>query len=204
MNASEFLLPLVPLCQTRRFKKGMVLIQEGDNAGPMYILLSGKVRAFSYADDGKEVTYGTYAPVDLIGEMSLDGGDRSASVITQEDCECAVLPAALLKEQMKSNPELALWLIGRVIQRARAATLSARNLALLNVYGRLKSFLETQVFPEAAGAQKHDRFTHQQIAHQLGASREMISKLIKDLESGGYIEIVEKHIQRKKPLPEKW
>jgi CRP/FNR family transcriptional regulator, cyclic AMP receptor protein len=204
MNASEFLLPLVPLCQTRRFKKGMLLIQEGDDAGPLYILLKGKVRAFSYSEDGKEVTYGIYTPIDLIGEMSLDGGTRSASVITQEDCECAVLPASQLKAQLSTNSDLSFWIIERVIQRARASTIAARNMALLNVYGRLKAFLETQAFPAALNADQPNRFTHQDIAHQVGASREMISKLMKDLESGGYIAIAKKNIQQKKLLPEKW
>jgi CRP/FNR family transcriptional regulator, cyclic AMP receptor protein len=182
----------------------MLLIQEEDSAGPLYILLTGRVRAFSYSDDGKEVTYGIYTPVDLIGEMSLDGGTRSASVITQEDCECAVLTSELLISQMASDPKLSLWLIQRVIQRARAATLAARNMALLNVYGRLKSFLEIKVFPESFNTSRESRFTHQDIAHQVGSSREMISKLIKDLESGGYIEILGKNIQQKRQLPEKW
>jgi CRP/FNR family transcriptional regulator, cyclic AMP receptor protein len=204
MNASEFLLPLVPLCQTRRFKKGMLLIQEGDDAGPLYILLKGTVRAFSYSDEGKEVTYGIYFPIDLIGEMSLDGGIRSASVITQEDCECAVLPTSQLKAQICSNPELSFWIIERVIQRARSATLAARNMALLNVYGRLKAFLEIHASSTAIHADQSKGFTHQEIAYQVGASREMISKLMKDLESGGYIETVKKNIRQKKPLPEKW
>jgi CRP/FNR family transcriptional regulator, cyclic AMP receptor protein len=204
MADHDFLMPLAESYPKRKFKRGMLLIQEGDDHGPLYILLKGRLKAFSYAEDGKEITYGLYSPVDLIGEMSLDGGQRSASVITEEDSECAVLDSEALLSHARDHPEFSVWLIRRVIQRARAATLAARGLALFDVYGRLKHFLETQVFPEETPTAQPRKFTHQEIAHHIGSSREMVSKLMKDLESGGYIEIVDRRVRSCRVLPAKW
>jgi CRP/FNR family transcriptional regulator, cyclic AMP receptor protein len=206
MTAADILQPLIEICPARHFKKGMLLIQEGDSAGSLYILLSGRLRAFSYSADGKEITYGLYTPVDLVGEMCLDGGERSASVIAHESCECAVLSVHVLKAQMALSPELSFWVIERVIARARAATVAARNMALLDVYGRLKAFLESQIsLSNRLGAAPVGlRFTHQELAHRIGSSREMVSKLMKDLEEGGYINIVDRSIQIRNTLPDKW
>jgi CRP/FNR family transcriptional regulator, cyclic AMP receptor protein len=204
MNASEVLLPIIHAYPKRHFKRGMLLIQEGDLCGPLYILLSGRLKAFSYSDDGREITYGVYSPIDLIGEMSLDGDPRSASVVAEESCDCAVLTLDDLQNQLRANPSFSLWLVQRVIQRARSATLAARGMALLDVYGRLRSFLEREVFCESIALNAARRFTHQEIAHRIGSSREMVSKLIKDLESGGYIDIIDRQIRLKKLLPQKW
>jgi CRP/FNR family transcriptional regulator, cyclic AMP receptor protein len=204
MNASQVLLPLVRAVPKRHFKRGMLLIQEGDLCGPLYILLSGRMKAFSYSDDGKEITYGVYSPIDLIGEMSLDGGPRSASVVAEDDCECAVITLEELQTQLRVNPSFSFWLVQRVIKRARSATLAARGMALFDVYGRLRDFLQTEVFRDECPINKAGRFTHQEIAHRIGSSREMVSKLIKDLEAGGYIDIVDRQIRPKKLLPQKW
>jgi CRP/FNR family transcriptional regulator, cyclic AMP receptor protein len=204
MNASEALLPIIQAYPKRHFKKGMLLIQEGDLCGPLYVLLAGRLKAFSYSEDGKEITYGVYSPVDLIGEMSLDGGPRSASVIAEEACECVVLSLSDLQTQLQLNPSFSFWLVQRVIKRARSATLAARDMALFDVYGRVRGFLEREVFGHAFDASIDRRFTHQEIAHRIGASREMVSKIIKDLEGGGFIDIVERQVRLKKPLPAKW
>jgi CRP/FNR family transcriptional regulator, cyclic AMP receptor protein len=204
MNASEVLLPIIKAYPKRHFKRGMLLIQEGDVSGPLYVLLAGRLKAFSYSDEGKEITYGVYSPVDLIGEMSLDGGPRSASVVAEEACECVVLSLSDLQTQLQRNPSFSFWLVQRVIQRARSATLDARGMALLDVYGRLRTFLEREVFADDFNVSIDRRFTHQEIAHRIGSSREMVSKLIKGLESGGFIDIVDRQIRMKKLLPPKW
>jgi CRP/FNR family transcriptional regulator, cyclic AMP receptor protein len=204
MNASEVLLPIIKSYPRRRFKRGMVLIQEGDLSGPLYVLLSGRLKAFSFSDEGKEITYGVYSPIDLIGEMSIDGGPRSASVVAEEDCECSLLTLKDLQNQFRLNPSFSLWLVQRVIRRARAATEAARGMALLDVYGRLRSFLEAEVFSDDGPMGAAQRFTHQDIAHRIGASREMVSKIIKELESSGYIDIVNRQIRPLKLLPPKW
>ncbi|WP_163071511.1 Crp/Fnr family transcriptional regulator, partial [Acinetobacter baumannii] len=87
----------------------------------------------------REITYGVYGPGEYVGEMSLDGGPRSASVITEEACRLVMVTRASLLTHISEHPEFAFELLTKVIRRARAATLSTKQLALNDVYGRLKS-----------------------------------------------------------------
>ncbi|MBB2483655.1 Crp/Fnr family transcriptional regulator [Mitsuaria sp. WAJ17] len=182
----------------RSYRKGTLLIEEGSQGDTLYLVLSGQLRVFSCDHRGREITYGVYGAGEYVGEMSLDGGPRSASVITESPCRCVLLTRASLLEHIRAEPEFALELITKIIQRARAATLSTKQLALNDVYGRLKHLLED---PELA----HQRLTHQAMAQRLGCSREMISKLIKDLELGGYLVKAERgRYERVRNLPARW
>jgi CRP/FNR family cyclic AMP-dependent transcriptional regulator len=139
--------------------------------------------------------------------MSLDGGPRSASVITLEPCTCAVLSRTDVSEHLGDEPGFAINLVVQVIRRARAATEAARNMALLDVYGRLISVLEEPndvSTSDSATGVTLESITHQEIASRVGASREMVSRLLKDLEKGGYIEMGTKRITLLKKLPNRW
>lgn len=163
----------------RSYRKGTLLIEEGSQGDSLYLVVSGRLRVFGCDSRGREVTYGSYGAGEYVGEMSLDGGPRAASVITEEASRCVLLTRQSLLAHIAAHPEFALELLTKVIRRARAATLSTKQLALNDVYGRLKALLESP--PDG-------RLTHQSIARQLGCSREMVSKLMKDLELGGYVE----------------
>jgi CRP/FNR family transcriptional regulator, cyclic AMP receptor protein len=202
---SALLEKLVFLSPTRTFPKNALLIQEGDNSDSLYILLKGRVRAFSIGVDAKEITFAEYLPIELFGEMALDGQPRSASVQAMEVCQCAIVTKEHLQKFLETEPHFAFELIKKVISKARQATDSARNLALLDVYGRLKVFLEQAAAIEKNGTRELvNRFTHQDIAMRIGASREMVSKLLKDLENGGYINCAPHSKIIVNRVPEKW
>ena len=191
----------------RSYPKKAVVINEGEIGDSLFVLLKGSVKAFSMDESGREITFGRIHAGDYFGEMSLDGGSRSASVITVEPSTCAVVSRADVGEHLAAAPEFALNLVMRVIRRARDATEAARNMALLDVYGRLIAVLEKQddltTSTTAAGVTLED-ITHQEIASRVGASREMVSRLLKDLEKGGYIEMETKRITLLKKLPQRW
>jgi CRP/FNR family cyclic AMP-dependent transcriptional regulator len=191
----------------RSYPKKAVVINEGDIGASLFVLLKGSVRVFSGNDEGREITYATIQSGDYFGEMSLDGGPRSASVITLEPCTCAVLSGTEVRAHLASEPEFAVNLLVRVIGRARAATEIARSMALMDVYGRLIAVLEAHdgmtTHDTAAGVML-ESVTHQDIASRIGASREMVSRLLKDLERGGYIEMATKRITLIKKLPNHW
>ncbi|HEX6707717.1 MAG TPA: Crp/Fnr family transcriptional regulator [Albitalea sp.] len=187
--------------QARRYRKGMLLIQEGDHSDTLFIVLSGRVKAFSTDDRDREITYGTYGPGEYLGEMSLDGGPRSASVITIEPTECVVVTRQTLREHIAADPEFAFELLKRVIRRARIATENARNLALLDVYGRLIKVLQGLA---DVGGLIAERPTHQELANRVGSSREMVSRLLKDLERGGYVALEGRGLRLVRPLPPSW
>jgi CRP/FNR family cyclic AMP-dependent transcriptional regulator len=202
---SESLLALAERGETRRYRKGTLLIQEGDQGDTLFIILSGRLRAFSSGDNDREITYGVYGAGEYIGEMSLDGGPRSASVITLEACVCAVVGRRTLERFIAERPGFAFELLSKVIRRARVATLNARQLALNDVYGRLKLLLGALAVPQPDGTLRvAERLTHLEMSNRLGCSREMVSRLMKDLERGGYVAVLDARIVLSKPLPQRW
>ncbi|WP_395701100.1 Crp/Fnr family transcriptional regulator [Aquabacterium sp.] len=196
---------LVSRGQIRRYRKGTLLIQEGDLGDTLFIILSGRLRAFSAGERDREITYGVYGRGEYLGEMSLDGGPRSASVITMEASTCAVVTRRTLENFIAEHPQFAFELLAKVIRRARQATLGARQLALNDVYGRLKLLLD-RLAVEAPEGQRivPERLTHKDIANRIGASREMVSRQLKDLENGQFIDLVDGLIRLRKPLPARW
>jgi CRP/FNR family cyclic AMP-dependent transcriptional regulator len=190
----------------RRYRRGALLIQEGELGDTLYIVLQGRLRAFLGDNSGKELTLGIYGPLEYVGEMSLDGGSRSANVEALETSLCSVVTRDILLAYIAAQPEFALELMGRLIRRARLATESARSVALIDVYGRLVRLLNQMACePDAHGERVlRERITHQAMAQHLACSREMVSRLMRDLETGGYVEVRERWIWLLKPLPARW
>ena len=189
----------------RSYRKNTVIINEGEIGDSLFVLLQGRVKVYSNDADGREITYNIVQAGDYFAEMWLDGGPRSASVMTLEPSVCSVVSRNALRDHLAEEPEFALELVSQVIRRARAATETARNMALLDVYGRVVATLENQA-GQATPEQPVilTQITHQQIASRVGASREMVSRLLKDLEKGGYIELGVKRITLRKKLPARW
>jgi CRP/FNR family transcriptional regulator, cyclic AMP receptor protein len=191
----------------RSYRKGAIIVNEDELGDSMYILLQGRVRVFGAATNGKEITFGTILTGDFFGEMSLDGGSRSASVEALEPCLCAVVPNSQILAFARDQSEFAITLIQTTILRARAATQAARDLALLDVYERLAQTLNhlakvstTDNTPKTIAP----LITHAELAAHVGASREMVSKLMKDLERGGYVQVNTRQITLLKKLPARW
>jgi CRP/FNR family cyclic AMP-dependent transcriptional regulator len=192
--------------ELRRSRKGAMLIHEGDVGDTLHIILSGRLRAFSVGDKDREITYGVYGPGEYLGEMSLDGGRRSASVIALEASVCSVVTRRTLEAFIAERPAFAFELLAKVIHRARMATVSARQLALNDVYGRLKLLLDALACAPLADGSRAlaERLTHQEMASRLGCSREMVSRLMKDLERGGYLRDEGAQRVLTRALPARW
>ncbi|OPF63383.1 MULTISPECIES: Crp/Fnr family transcriptional regulator [Hydrogenophaga] len=203
---SSHIQALAALGVQRRYRNGALLIQEGESGDTIYIVLQGRLRAFLGDGNGKELTLGFYGPLEYVGEMSLDGGPRSANVEAVDATTCSVISRAVLLNYIAQHPEFALELMARLIRRARLATESAGNVALIDVYGRLVRLLnQLAQEPEASGERRlSERLTHQELAQHLACSREMVSRLLKDLETGGYIAVRERWIWLLKALPARW
>ena len=189
----------------RSYRKNTIILNEGEVGDSLFVLLQGQVKVYATDENGREITYGTIHAGAYFGEMSLDGGPRSASVMTLEPSLCSLISRAAVAQHLAEEPAFAFALVTQVIRRARAATETARQMALLDVYGRVIHTLEGQQGP----ATTHEpvqltQITHQQIASRVGASREMVSRLLKDLEKGGYVELGIKRITLKKKLPAHW
>jgi CRP/FNR family transcriptional regulator, cyclic AMP receptor protein len=189
----------------RNYPKNVVIIHEGEVGDSTFVLLQGRVKVYSNDVDGSEITYNVVEAGDYFADMWLDGGPRSASVVTLEPCVCSVVGRAAMLEHLDHSPEFARHLLARMIGRVRGATERTRELALKNVYGRLVSVLEGSHGPAAGGGPiVLSAITHQAIASRVGSSREMVSRILKDLERGGYVELGLRRIVLKRKLPARW
>jgi CRP/FNR family cyclic AMP-dependent transcriptional regulator len=188
----------------KRYAANTVLITEGDDADALYILLSGRVKVYAANEAGKEVVINTHGPGEYVGELALDGGVRSASVITLEPTTCAVVTGANLRQFIVKHPDFALHLIVNLIQRLRTLTGSVKSLALQDVYGRVIGLLQRLAVAEGAQRVVAQRLTQQDIAERVGSSREMVSRIFKELTAGGYVEVKAGRIVLLKTPPAAW
>src|SRR6187549_4152527 len=127
----------------RAFPRNTVLINEGDVGDSLYVVLSGRVKVYSSNEAGREFIIDFHGPGEYVGEMSLDGAPRSASVMTVEPTTCAVVNRAQFRDFVLAHPDFAMHLIERLIRRIRVTTGNLKSLALSDVYGRLIRLLNT-------------------------------------------------------------
>jgi CRP/FNR family cyclic AMP-dependent transcriptional regulator len=188
----------------RAFPRNTVLINEGDVGDSLYVVLSGRVKVYSSNESGREFVNDFHGPGEYVGEMSLDGAPRSASVMTVEPTTCAVVNRAQFRDFVLAHPDFAMHLIERLIHRVRVTTGNLKSLALSDVYGRLVRLLNTLAQEVDGKSVVPERLTQQEIADRVGASRDMIGKLMKDLVAGGYLAVEDRTITLLKKLPTGW
>ena len=171
----------------RSFPKGAIVVNEGDETDSLYVLLSGKARVFVADAEGHEAQLNQIGAGEYFGEVTLDGGPRSASVMALEECRCAVIKRAELDAFVARNPAFALHLVQKLASRVRALTENVRSLTLMDVYGRVARLL-LELAEEREGRQVIEGpLTQKDIASRVGCSREMISRIFSDLTEGGYV-----------------
>jgi CRP/FNR family cyclic AMP-dependent transcriptional regulator len=188
----------------RRYAAQTVIMTEGDPSDQLYIILSGRVKVYTGNEEGKELVIATHGPGEYIGELSLDGGVRSASVMTLEASTFSVVTGANLRDFIATHPDFALSLIHKLIWRVRQATGSMKSLGLEDVYGRVVRLLHDSSELEGAHWVVRARLTQRDIAERVGASREMVSRIFKDLTTGGYVSIEGGRITILKKPPPAW
>ena len=189
---------------TRAFPNRTIIVSEGDSTDSLYIILSGRVRVFVADEHGKEITLSTQGQGEYFGEMVLDGGPRSASVMTLEATRFLVVTQQDFRSFIARSPEFALHLISKLIRRVRVLTGNVKSLALMDVYGRVARLL-LELAQESGGKRVIERCpTQQEMANRVGASREMISRIMKDLSAGGYVIVDRRRVTIARSLPEAW
>jgi CRP/FNR family cyclic AMP-dependent transcriptional regulator len=188
----------------RRFPRNAVLINEGEQGDSLFIVLSGRLKVYASNAAGKEIVIDFHGPGECVGEMSIDGSPRSASVMTTEPTTCAIVSRVQFRDFLHDHPEFALYLIGKLIQRARRATENVKSLALSDVYGRLVRLLNALAREVGGRLVVTEKLTQQEIAERVGSSRDMITRLMKDLVAGGYLRVEERTIVILKRPPAAW
>ena len=195
---------LAPHGTARAYARNTIVVSEGDDTNSLYVVLSGRVKVFVSGEDGREVVIRAMGVGDYFGELVLDGGPRSASVITLEACRLFVVPHADVEGLLTASPAFARDLIERLIGRVRSLTAKVCDLALKDVYGRFVRFLEESAVASDGERVVPERLTQSDIAARIGGSREMVSRIVRDLGAGGYIALDAKRIRILKKLPQHW
>ncbi|MGH8689347.1 MAG: Crp/Fnr family transcriptional regulator [Burkholderiales bacterium] len=181
---------LATLVTRRSATRGSIIMAAGDPTDSLYIILSGRFKVMMSDADGKEVILSILGAGEFFGEMGLiDDAPRSASVVAIEPCELLVITRRDFKKSMTENAEMAMAVMKGLVRRLREADRKIGSLALLDVYGRVARLLLDMA--ETVDGQKMvtKRLPKQDIAKMIGASREMVSRVMKDLQTGGYIEM---------------
>ena len=189
---------------TKAYPKNVILVSEGDETDAVFFVLSGRIKIYLSDAAGKEVVINIQGPGEYFGEMSLEPGGRSASVMTLEPSRIAVVKMSDFRAFLLSHPEFQQELVRKLIRRVRALTGNVRDLALLDVYGRVVRALEGLACEQDGRMIVPQILSQQAIANLVGASREMVSRILKDLRVGGYIGIEDRRIVILRKPPPAW
>lgn len=171
----------------RSFPAHAILINEGDATDSIYIVVSGRVKVYASSDDGRDVVLAEMGPGAYFGELALDGGRRSVSVMALEPCTCRVVQGAQLRDFLAMHPDFALHLALKLSRMVRRLTDQVKSLALQDVYGRMVRVLMELSDPSGDERIVRHKLTQQDIAERVGSSREMVNRVMKDLTAGGYV-----------------
>lgn len=172
----------------RRAERGEFIVRAGDNTDSLYILLTGRAKVTNSDEEGREIILALLGPGEFFGEMGLiDGSPRSADVVAKEPCELLVLGATEFQRCLKDNFQVVVKLMQSLVRRLREADRKIESLALLDVYGRVARLLLEMSEEENGRKVVKKKISKQDIARMIGASREMVSKVMRDLELSNYI-----------------
>ena len=174
----------------KSYTRGTTIINAGDPTDALYIVISGRLKVMMSDDEGREVILAILGQGEFFGEMGLvDDAPRSATVIAIEPCELLVMSKADFKKCLGENFDIAMGVMRGLVKRLRDADKKIGSLALMDVYGRVARLLLEM--SETVDGQKvvTKKLPKQDIAKMIGASREMVSRVMKDLQTGGYIEV---------------
>jgi CRP/FNR family cyclic AMP-dependent transcriptional regulator len=189
----------------RRHGKNVVVLNEGDHSDALYIIVQGQVKVSKINEEGKEVVLSVLAEGDHFGEMSLiDEQPRSASIITKTPCEFSVIRKPDFERVLGANPQLALAVMRSLCHRLRSADRNIESLALMDVYGRIARLLLDSAVKQGDKLVVEGKLTHKDIAQMVGSSREMASRILKDLTDGGFISKQRNGIVINSTLPARW
>lgn len=191
----------------RTYPKNRIVIFEGDTATSLYVICSGKANAVSISPEGRQIILNTFGPGDYFGEMSfIDGEPRCATVEAREISRMLIIPRDRFSHAFFSNPDISFRLMKGLVRKLRRATLQIGDLVFKDVYGRVARLLMEHSVPSGEKLMIKEKLTHQDIADMVGASREMVSRILGELSNGEFIRIEKKSkiMTIEKRLPFSW
>ena len=191
------------LFRVRSYSKGAIVATEGDRLDMFNILLAGRIQFFWRDEAGYQVKLGIDGPGGHYADVTLGGEPILMSVVALDDLRVASIPMADLKKLMLRHPQVGFDLLMDVVARLRRLVQRTKAFTMEDVYGRVvKVILSTAV--ETGGKLVAERLTHAEIGQRVGATREMVGRVLRDLARGGYIEAARGRITVLRQLPRRW
>ena len=170
------------------YPRNQVVFAAGEVSQALFIIISGRVKVQVGDDDGKEVIITMLGPGEFFGEMSLiDDEPRSASVVTAEASQFIVIRKEDFLNAVKINTDMSMMIMRGLVKRLREADRKIESLALMDVFGRVARVLLDSAEEENGQRVVKSKISRQEIARMVGASREMVSRVMKTLEVTGHI-----------------
>lgn len=189
----------------RVFPRGAVVVNAGDDGHGLFVVQRGSVKVFVTDESGRELTLCILDPGEYFGELALlDDAPRSASVMTLERCELLQVPRHTFLALIESNHESMHVVLRNLVHRIRALTENVQAFALEDVFGRIHRLLDSLAVPQDGHRVIERRLTQQEIANLVGASREMVNRIVRDLVVGGYLSIEPQRMVLLRKLPARW
>jgi CRP-like cAMP-binding protein len=191
LDAAE-LSRLADLTRERTYPKGSVILFEDDPGDSLFIVKAGRVKVVLVGEDGREVILGMLGSGEHFGELSLiDGQPRSAHVIAVDDSQLIILRREDVRRRVDESPQLAWALLLALSKRLRRADEQIGGLVLLDVHGRIARLILDSAGEDGALDKK---LTHQTIAHMIGASRETVSRAMREFQDRELITVTRRQI----------
>jgi CRP/FNR family cyclic AMP-dependent transcriptional regulator len=196
---------LMERSRVRTFAANTIVVSEGDEGNSLFVVQSGALKAFLTDNAGREVTLSLLDPGDYFGELALlDEAPRSASVAAVTKSEVLQIPRSAFLALIEVHPACMQMVVRNLVGRIRTLTESVRSLALVDVFGRISRVFNSLAVEKDGVMQIDRRLTQQDLANMVGASREMVNRILRDLVSGGYVELEQHRIIICRKLPQNW
>ncbi|AWB66521.1 cAMP-activated global transcriptional regulator CRP [Saccharobesus litoralis] len=192
LATDEELNKFVSFCTRRVFPAKHIIIREGDQPETLHLLLRGSVSVTTESDQGRELVLAYLNPGEFYGELGLfDGGSRSACVTARTECEVAEIGYAKFKQICMENPQILFRVSSQLALKLRDTSRKVVDLAFLDVTGRVaRALLELAQKPDAMTHPEgmQIKITRQELGRIVGCSREMVGRVLKELETQGLVE----------------
>lgn len=182
------------LTREKFYPRGSVILFENDPGDSLFVVRQGRVKVVLIGEDGREVILGVLGVGEHFGELSLiDDRPRSAHVIAMDDSHLLVLRREDFRKRVESSPAVAWSLLTEMSRRLRRADEKIGGLVLLDVPGRIARLL-LDLAAETGGDTIEKALTHQTIAQMIGASRETVSRAMKDFQDANWVTVERRRI----------
>jgi CRP/FNR family cyclic AMP-dependent transcriptional regulator len=185
----------------RSYQKNAVVATEGDRLDMFNVILEGRVQAFWRDEEGQQLKLGIDGPGDHFADVTLGGEPALVSFLALSDLRVASIRMIDLRQLWRRHPDVAVVLLMDVVARLRRMVARTRNLTMMDVYGRVVKVLLASSAVDGDGRRASARLTHAEIGQQVGATREMVGRVLRELARGGYIRSERGRITLLKKLP---